>query len=296
MTADDVPGSAGADPARDQAAEERDEIRRRHVSDYFRLERREVPPPEGSDAPSAFEGRIPVDDHHRGPGGGMRAGGLLTAVDSLGGFMSGLAVLPGWIVTTSCMATLTRLDHVGPLFVRGDVLRRGRTSVVSAFDVTDEGAGGAHVAAATMTFAVLDPGAMALDFTRPVVIDMPPPAVGAPGPEEFFAIEPGRGPVTRLRLDDRLRNPWGILHGGAVAMLADVAAVRAAEATRPDGGPMAAADVVLHYLAPTRVGPAEARCRVLGHRAGATRVRVALHDVGAEDRLVALGSVTVVAV
>ena len=271
-------------------------VRRRHVSDYFRLERREVPPPDGSDRPSAIEGRLPVDDHQRGAGGGMRLGGILTAVDSLGGFMSGLAVLPQWIVTTSCMATVTRLDHVGPLAVRGEVLRRGRTSVVSGFDVVDEGADGVHVAAATMTFAVLDPGDMQLDFARPVVIPMPPLQEGAPGPEEFFAIEPGRGPVTRLLLEDRLRNPWGILHGGAVAMLTDVAACRAAEADRPGTGPMAAAGAVAHYLRPGRVGPLEARCRVLGHRAGATRVRTALHDVGSDDRLVALASVTVVPV
>ena len=266
-------------------------IRRRHVSDYFRIERREVPPPEGEDGYSGFSGRMPVDDHQRGAGDGLRAGGLLTAVDSLGGFMSGLAVLPQWIVTTSCMATMSRLDHVGPLCAQGHVLRRGRSTVVAGFDVTDEGASGVPVAALTMTFAILDPGDMDLDFVRPVVFDMPPLPEHVVRPEEFFAIEPGEGPVTRLRLDDRLRNPWGILHGGAVAMLADVGACRAAQSSRPGLGQAAATDVVLHYLRPTKVGPLEARCRVLGHRAGRTQVRVALHDVGADDRMVALGSV-----
>ena len=59
---------------------------------------------------------------------------------------------------------------------------------------------------------------------------------------------------------------------------------------------MAAADVVLHYLRPVKVGPVEARCTVLGTRAGRTSVRVAIHDVGADDRLVTLGTVTVLAV
>jgi len=271
---------------------------RRHVSDYFRLERWEVPPPPGEERPSVVFGRAPVDSHQRGPGGGIRIGGLLTGIDSLGGFASGLAVLPQWIVTTSLMATVSELAHVGPLRLRADVLRRGRHSVVTALDVVDEGADGRHVAAATMTCAVLDPGAMTLEFTRPVVVPMPDPQPDAPGPGEFFCIEPGEGPVTRLRLEDRLRNPWGILHGGAVAMLADEAACRAA-AARPDAvGPdgVAAADVVLHYLRPVKVGPVEARCTVLGTRAGRTTVRVAIHDIGADDRMVTAGSVTVLAV
>ena len=129
---------------------------------------------------------------------------------------------------------------------------------------------------------------------------MPPLQPGAPVPEEFFGIEPMSGTVTRLRIDDRLRNPWGILHGGAVAMLADEAACRAALAQVPDaagpGGAVAATDAVLHYLRPARVGPVDARCRVLGSRAGRTAVRVDIHDVGADDRVVLAGSVAVQAV
>jgi uncharacterized protein (TIGR00369 family) len=272
--------------------------RRRHVSDYFRLERWELPP-DDAERPSSFGGRSPVDDHHRGTGGGLRTGGLLTNLDTLGGFTSGLAVLPQWIVTTSLLATVSELDHVGPLRYRAEVLRRGRTSVVTALGVVDEGADDRHVAAATMTCAVLDPGAMDLEFARPVSLPMPPPAIEPQRPEDFFGIEPGEGPVTRLALADRLRNPWGILHGGAVAMLADEAACRAALAFSTGvAGPhgVAAADAVLHYLRPVKVGPVEARCRVLGSRAGRTNVRVEIHDVGSDDRTVTLGSVTVLAV
>jgi uncharacterized protein (TIGR00369 family) len=291
VTAD---GSAASNGPADELVD-----RRRHVSDYFRLERWELPPQHGDERPSAVGGRAPIDPHLRGPGGGLRTGGLLTNLDSLGGFTSGLAALPRWIVTTSLLATVSELDHVGPLRFRADVLRRGRSSVVTALEVVDEGAHDRHVAAATMTCAILDPGAMELTFDRPVTVPMPPAQPDAVGPEEFFAIEPGEGPVTRLELDDRLRNPWGILHGGAVAMLADEAACRAALAySGPASGPagVAAADAVLHYLRPVKVGPVEARCRVLGTRAGRTTVRVAIHDVGADDRMVTLGSVTVLAV
>jgi uncharacterized protein (TIGR00369 family) len=226
----------------------------------------------------------------------MRTGGLLTTADSLGGFLSGIAVLPKWIVTTSMMATVFRLAHEGPLLLHGEVLRKGRTSVVTALDVVDEGLGGAPVARIIMTCAVLDPGGMDLRFERPFSLPMGPIDPDAPGPEEFFCIQPGEGRVTTLELADHLRNPWGILHGGAVAVLADVAACRAAGEAHPSGRgtPVAAADSVLHYLRPVRVGPVEARCEVLGGRPGRWLVQVAIHDVGADDRLVTAGSVTVV--
>ncbi len=78
-------------------------------------------------------------------------------------------------------------------------------------------------------------------------------------------------------------------------MLADESACRAVEAHPVHGrtGRVAAGDTVLHYLSPAKVGPVEARCQVLGGRPGRTLVRVAIHDIGADDRMVALGSVAV---
>jgi uncharacterized protein (TIGR00369 family) len=278
---------------------------RHYMSEYFRLERWEIPPADGGEGFSEFAGRVPLDVHHRGAGGGLRTGALLTNLDSVGGFLSGLSVLPQWIVTTSLLVTVTRLDHQGPLRVHGRVLRRGRNSVVAALEVVDEGRDEGLVAASLGTFAVLDPGDMNVEFERPAVVAMPPPTDDLPPPEEFFRIEPGTGPTTRLELADHLRNPWGILHGGAAAMLADVAACRAAAAElsgAAGSGPspaveeLAAADTALHYLRPARVGPVEARCRVFGGPPGRTLVRVAVHDLGADDRLVALGSVVVLSV
>ncbi len=277
---------------------------RRLVAEYFRLQQWEIPPTGGEERFSEFGGRAPVDDHQRGAGGGLRMGGLLTSVDSIGGILAGLSVQPDWIVTTSMMATIAHLSHRGPLRLHGRVLRRGRNAVVTGLDVVDEGNGDLPVAAVTMTSAVLDPGGMSLEFVRPVRSPMPPPTPDPQTPEEFFDIEPGEGPVTRLHLADRLRNPWGILHGGAVATLVDVAACRALAGERADGADgdarggehavgLAAGDTVIHYLRPARVGPVEARCRVLGGRGGRTLVRVAVHDVGAADRLVDLASVAV---
>lgn len=271
---------------------------RRVVGDYFRLERWEIPPPAGVDGPSEFGGRVPVDADQRGPGGGLVTGGLLTSLDNLGGFTAGIAVLPEWVVTTSMMVTVSDLSHRGPLRLHARVLRRGRKAVVAGIDVVDEGADDRAVAVATMTCSVLDPGPRDLEFERPFSIPMAPPDPLARPPLEFFGIEPGTGPITRLGLEEHLRNPWGILHGGAVAMLAEVGACRAAEGERvgASGSRVAASDTVLHYLYPAKIGPVEARCEVLGAREGRGVVRVAIHDVGAEDRLVTVGAVTVVTV
>ena len=275
----------------------------RNVGEYFRLQRWEISPV-GGGLPE-LAGRAPVDDHQRGAGGGLRTGGVLTSVDSIGGMLAGLSVQPEWIVTTSMMATVTRLSHRGPLRLHARVLRRGRNAVVVGLDVVDEGTGDLPVASVTMTSAVLDPGGMELHFERPIRSAMPPPAPDPRGIEEFFGIEPGAGAVTRLDLADHLRNPWGILHGGAVATLADVAACRAVAADRAgrgdgtelgEAGGLAAGDMVIHYLRPTRVGPVEARCKVLGGHGGRTLVRVAVHDVGADHRLVDLASVAVLEV
>ncbi len=72
------------------------------------------------------------------------------------------------------------------------------------------------------------------------------------------AIDPSAiGPsAVEMPLAESLRNPWGILHGGAVAALVDLAAEHAA------GG--VTTDVVLHFLAPNRVGPVRATATPVG--------------------------------
>jgi len=163
--------------------------RRRHVSDYFRLERWEVPA--DGEQPPAVQGRAPVDDHTRV--WGRAAYRRAAHQPRLAGWVHQRpGGAPRWIVTTSLLVTVSELRQVGPLGFRVDVVRRGRSSVVTAIDVVDEGAAGRPVAAATMTCAVLDPGAMVLEFERPVVVPMPAPQVDPVGPAEFFSIEPAR--------------------------------------------------------------------------------------------------------
>ena len=86
-----------------------------------------------------------------------------------------------------------------------------------------------------------------------------------------------------IDLADAIRNPWGILHGGVVAMLVDLAAERATGRITTD--------VVLHFVAPNRVGPVRATARSLGVRNDEEVCRVEVRDDGA-DRVTAVAVVT----
>ena len=269
------------------------------VGTYLRVEQWAPPALDGDQVPTRLRSRVPLDAHLVDEAGGLYAGALLTAVDALGGYLSGLAVQPDGIVTTSMALRMGRRRHVGPLLLEAIVLRKGRASVVTRISVADEGSGGAPVASCIMTCAALRRESLGPSFGRPVHHPMAPARPDPPSLEEFFGVHAGSGPVTRLKIGDHLRNTWSILHGGAIAVLADLAAVRAVRSpgTDPSAGPspvaLSSTDMVLHYLAPARVGPVEARCTVMGTRPDGTVVRVALYDSGVHDRMVALASVTV---
>ena len=87
-----------------------------------------------------------------------------------------------------------------------------------------------------------------------------------------------------MEMRDALRNPWGILHGGVTAALVDACVEHAT------GGGIAA-DVVLHYLSPNRIGPVQARATRMGTRSDGEVVRVEVRDIGS-DRVTALAVVT----
>jgi len=62
----------------------------RGIARFIGIDLREV---EGA-GPVVVQGRAPAAVHLRGPHGGVRAGALLTMLDSVGGLCGGLAALP----------------------------------------------------------------------------------------------------------------------------------------------------------------------------------------------------------
>ena len=206
------------------------------VGNYLRVEQWAPPPLDGAGRPTRLISRVPVDAHLMDEAGGLHAGALLTVIDSVGGYLAGLAVQPDGIVTTSLTLRMGRRRHIGPLLCEATVLRKGRASVVVLVSVTDEGNGGATVASSIMTCGVLARESPDPTIGRGVHHPMAPPQRDPVSLVDFFGIQPGSGLITRLEIGDHLRNTWGILHGGAIAVLSDLAAVRAVRSdtdTRP---------------------------------------------------------------
>jgi uncharacterized protein (TIGR00369 family) len=255
----------------------------RDVSRYVRIALREVEPsPNGA---PRVEGHAPAAAHLRGPDGAVRGGALLTMLDNVGGLCGGLAALPeGWVVSTNLSARTVGREHIGPFRIDARVLRQGRTSVVTAVEIRDEGAADALVVDGVLTSAILVPQNGPPEWTRPLVLDPgeQPPGI-LPSIPEWLGATMIDITTVEMPLKENLRNPWGILHGGAVASLIDLTAEHVA------GG--ATTDVVLHFLAPNRVGPVRAVARKIGSRADGTLLRVEVRDVGA-DRVTALAVVT----
>jgi acyl-coenzyme A thioesterase PaaI-like protein len=250
----------------------------RDVSRYVGVELHET-------AELRVEGHAPAAPHLRGAHGGVRAGALLTMLDNVGGLCGGLAALPdGWVVSTNLAARTFRTAHTGPLRIDAEVLRRGRNNVVTGVQIRDEGAGDALVTDGVLTSAILVPENGPPQWTRPLVLvpgELPPEPL--PPIPEWLDVQVVDSTTIEIALVDALRNPWGILHGGVVASLIDVAAEHAT------GGIVT--DVVVHFLAPNRVGPVRAEVRILGARTDRTICRIEVRDAGA-DRVTAVAIAT----
>jgi uncharacterized protein (TIGR00369 family) len=258
----------------------------RAVNRVTQVSLREVGSP-GEPADTHVVGEVHDLDHLRGPIGNVRAGALLTMADTVGGMCSGLAALPGWVVSTNLMLRTTPAVHRGPLALDARILRAGRNAVVTQVEIRDTGDAGNVIADGVLTSAVLEPAGGPPEFSRPMVLDAPGGTEPVLPLLEFFGIRSHGDAAVALDITDRVRNPWGILHGGATAVLVDAAAAHAV------GEHATTADVVLHFLRPGRVGPAVARASVVGERADGHVVRVEVVDAGADDRVMAVAVSTV---
>jgi uncharacterized protein (TIGR00369 family) len=261
----------------------------RVVTQYFGVAQREVGDWQNGEV--VIDGVAGVAPHLRGSNGGIRSGALLAMIDHVGGLAAGLASLPdGWVVSTNLALRVASLQHRGPLRLRAEVLRRGRAAVLNRVRVHDDGADASLVAEAVLTSAVLVPENGPPNWTRPAAM-VPEPVSGAAPLPEWLAVDRVDDCTVVVELRDELRNPWGILHGAVVASLVDIAGEHAVATIV--GVPVATADVVLHFLAPGRVGPIVAQAAVLGERADGHVVRIEVIDRGAGGRVMSVAVVTV---
>lgn len=97
--------------------------------------------------------------------------------------------------------------------------------------------------------------------------------------------------VARVPFDETLANPFGVVGGGVITSMIDVASGAAlrAELDRPDEEYLATTDVQVRFLRPATTDlRAEARVAFAGGAHGVTRADVTTDDAAAET--VAIGS------
>jgi uncharacterized protein (TIGR00369 family) len=94
------------------------------------------------------------------------------------------------------------------------------------------------------------------------------------------------GVTVEVDIRDDLRGPAGMVQGGVIATLVDVAA--ASTAAQGSAGLVATSEMSIHFLAPGRIGPVRAVGELLHSRAGGAAVEVRVYDAGKADRLMAV--------
>ncbi|HEY3832070.1 MAG TPA: acyl-CoA thioesterase domain-containing protein [Acidimicrobiia bacterium] len=257
----------------------------RGVARYLDMEVREVTEGEG---PVRLLGTAHPSPTVLDESGRMHMGVLGTMCDAIGGFCGGLGALPdGWVVTTNMMLRSADRPVGAVISLESEVLRAGRTAVVTNVHAHDDHG---FVVGGIVRSAVLVPEGGPPPFARPARLDL------AGRGEQFLPFDtwldarPLAGDTeagVEIELRDDFRNPWGIMHGGVTSAVIDAAARHVL------GNSFHVDDVVIHFVAPARVGPVVAYVTVLGTRPDGTVVRVAVHDRGSDDRTVAFAVATV---
>jgi acyl-coenzyme A thioesterase PaaI-like protein len=224
---------------------------------------------EGDRVIGKFEGT----DYMRVPGTRLvRAGVLATVADVVSGWGANAAVFPRIPLTVD----LT-LHPLGPfdgdaLDVVARLLKVGRNTIVAETLFTQERPVALSHATFTVSprpedvfgvdYAVRERGIQPASLSRPILDD-----IGA------RMVAPG---VVELDRVPYVMQPAGTIQGGAVALIAELAAESSV------GAPVT--DLEIRYLSAVRVGPACATAEVLN----SGLVRVEVRDVGHADRLTAV--------
>ncbi len=238
---------------------------------------------------------IVVRDDLLDSSGCIRLGAVSYAVDLATGLAMGVAVLERerWTVTTDLHVEMTVPVTAGSLRVDAEVLRAGETTAVSTFTLHDETTGtvvgGGTCTGRPFPFS-FERSQLQVPVGRPLQVSQGAPA-GGERIAAYLGFRADEDGSVEVDIEDWLRNPWGILHGGVTGCLLDVAAETAGSAAL--GRPGRVRSAMIRYLAPGRVGPARAVPHVVTVGGGTAMVHVRVRDAGAGDRLLVLGTLDV---
>jgi uncharacterized protein (TIGR00369 family) len=242
--------------------------------------------------------------------GAVRAGAIATLMDVAGAAVALDSVQPDRTATVELAFQCSQPARSGPVLAIASPLRAGSKQVVVDVELragSEDRARAALVGLGTMTFSRLvqraDHAPIRISDAARAAGGRSSMALGGSGLERplleragIRVLEAARG---ALELDnhDWVRNSFGTINGGAVAILLERAgelAARAASGARraASGARLGVCDLAVHYLGQTAKGPARSAARVLRIGRDHAVCRVELRDSSAGDALVALASVT----
>jgi len=248
--------------------------------------------------------RAPLVPEIRTKDGSLQIGAVATMIDVLGGAMTIRAVHPDWMATASLSVHLAGRPTSDTIAAAGEVLRAGRTMAIIDVDIREEDGGRARatpsIGTAMMTFSRLprreDTPALQLDTDTPEAFDFATDGSGLDRPYRDAAgvrvLDEGAG-VAEIEMKNYVRNSVGVLQGGMIAVLGDVAGEAAARSAVRK--PLTTRDLEIHYLSQGKRGPFRTRTRVLRMTDDTALTRVEVIDRGLEDRLIAVVMNTAVA-
>jgi len=228
--------------------------------------------------------------------GGVHVGVVGTLVDILGATLAIRAIYPDWIATAGLSIYTTRPAISGTIVASGTVIRAGQSINVIDVDISEESSNSTYsstsIGSAIMTFSRLPRRRDTIEVEADSVSGITF-AVKGSGLSRRYLDEVGlqilddTAGTVEIKMTDYVRNSFGAIQGGIVALLADLAGQCAARAAT--GKPMITRDMAIHYLSQGKVGPFRTRARVLRKTSDTVLSRVEVVDRGANDRLLTVG-------
>jgi uncharacterized protein (TIGR00369 family) len=242
--------------------------------------------------------RIPALPELADPAGAVRLGAIATAIDLAAGSLAVRLMHPDWTATSN-LSIRTSAGATGTVTMRCGAIHTGKRSVFMEADIADEHVG--SIGVATISFARIRRESHVKDEAGGapegrVTGFALPQREHSRGLAEYLGVRsiplPGAAAV-EIELGERVRNSTGVLQGGATAALVEESALRLGSSLL--SSTVRLADLELSYLAAGRVGPFRAVGTPIRVDDAHLVCRIEVTDDGAEGRLLAVATGTVLA-
>ncbi len=229
--------------------------------------------------------------------GGVQVGIIATLVDILGGALTVRAVHPDWAATADLAVHTNERVSSDRISAVGSLIRTGSTMIVLDLDILQETglASGQwkSIGCGLISFSRLPrrEDTINIDFGAEATNTFQFATEGS-GLNKTYLEEIGarvldeEGGMVELHMSDYVRNSFGALQGGIVAVLADVSGQYAARAVT--GRPMITSDLGVHYLSQGKIGPIRTGARIIRVNDETVLTRIEVMDTGAGDRILGL--------